>query len=158
MWKTWAKLISNKKTNKRNDGLVHEKILSMSCLVLSSRLQVIPLFQAYRLGTSILGMIRTAVGHHYKFEFVLWPGLEPRSPVCKASMLTTTPTVPTMLQGDPLNLVCMVQTSQGSNKKLAAGSDLNKTLEIKNTISSYLLVGGANNGSFVFMQQSPSWW
>ena len=59
---------------------------------LSSRLQAIPLFKAYRLGTSILGMIRTAMGHHYKFEFVLWPELEPRSPVCKASMLTTTPT------------------------------------------------------------------
>ena len=38
-------------------------------------------------------MIRTAVGHHYKFEFVLW--LESRSPACKASMLTTPPTVPT---------------------------------------------------------------
>ena len=29
----------------------------------SSRLQAIPLFEAYRLGTSILGMIQTAVGH-----------------------------------------------------------------------------------------------
>ena len=38
---------------------------------LSSRLQAIPLFEAYRLGTSILGMIRTVVEHHYKSEFVL---------------------------------------------------------------------------------------
>ena len=29
-----------------------------------------------------LGMIQTAVGHHYDFEFV--PGFEPRSPACKA--------------------------------------------------------------------------
>ena len=55
----------------------------------SSRLQAIPLFRAYRLGTSILGMIWTAMGHyHYDFELVLWLGLEPRSPMCKASMLT----------------------------------------------------------------------
>ena len=63
----------------------------------SSRLQAIPLFEAYGLRTSILGMIRTTVGHHYKFEFVLGPGLEPRSPTCKASMLTTTPMAPTIL-------------------------------------------------------------
>ena len=44
---------------------------------LSSRLQAILLFEAYELRTSNLGMIRTAVGHHYKFEFVLPPGLEP---------------------------------------------------------------------------------
>ena len=90
----------------------------------SSRLQAIPLFETYWLGTFILGMIRTAVGHHYDFEFVLPPGLEglppsdpphplanaravcrvifraieglePRLPACKASMLTTTPTAPT---------------------------------------------------------------
>ena len=28
-------------------------------------------FEAYWLGTSSLGMIQTAVGHHYDFEFVL---------------------------------------------------------------------------------------
>ena len=50
----------------------------------------------YRLRTSISGMIRIAMGHHYKFKFVLWPGLEPQLPVCKASMLTTTPTAPTI--------------------------------------------------------------
>ena len=37
----------------------------------ASRLQAIALFEAYRFGTSILGMIQTAVGHHNKFEFVL---------------------------------------------------------------------------------------
>ena len=60
----------------------------------SSRLQTIPLFEAYRLGTAILGMIWTVVGHHYDFEFMLWPGLEAHLPPCKASMLTTPLMVP----------------------------------------------------------------
>ena len=38
----------------------------LSCL-LSSRLQAIPLFRAYWLGTFILGMIQIAVGHYYDF-------------------------------------------------------------------------------------------
>ena len=49
-------------------------------------------------------MIRTAVRHHYDFEFVLSPGLEPWSPACKASLLTTTPTAPTKY----------IQTHQGN--------------------------------------------
>ena len=89
----------------------------MFVFVSSSRLQAIPLFEAYRLGTSTLGMIRTAVGHHSKFEFVLSPGLEPRSPACKASMLTTTPTAPmvpliiTSLAKEVMFLVALVSLS-----------------------------------------------
>ena len=73
----------------------------------SSRLQAIPLFEAYWLGTSILGVIRTAMGHHYDFEFMLPLGLEHRLPACKASMLTTTPTAPTHLE-DTLFSVCVM--------------------------------------------------
>ena len=32
----------------------------------------------------MLGIIQTVMGHHYDFEFVLGPGLEPRSPECMA--------------------------------------------------------------------------
>ena len=60
----------------------------------SLRLRAIPLFMACWFDASILGMIGTAMGHHYNFELVLWPGLELHSPECKAIMLTTTPTVP----------------------------------------------------------------
>ena len=42
-----------------------------------SFIQATPFFEAYWLGTSILGMIRTAVVQHYDFELVLWLGLEP---------------------------------------------------------------------------------
>ena len=55
-----------------NHPPTHLYPLTHPCLRLpSSRLQAIPLFKAYRLRTSILGMIQTAMGHHYNFEFVL---------------------------------------------------------------------------------------
>ena len=60
--------------SKKTDRCQFNKTPSTLSSSSSSRLQAISLFEAYWLGTSILGKIQIAVGHHCDFEVVFVTG------------------------------------------------------------------------------------
>ena len=83
-----------------------QTVICSTCIISSSssRLQAIPLFEAYRFRTSIIGMKQTVLDTITILNSCCNRDFNTRLPECKASMLTTTPTA--LWNNLPENYIC----------------------------------------------------